>query len=226
MWEKLVQFNRGCKRLLIALVFNSRMAITWEKKTFNKCEQEGQCWCKLVEYLGEIYLNSCFLVVGYRYHALQNKTLRWSYLNFIFVIESENTRMQIYCSIELSQNHRISQWKGPTRIAEGLRLDKMNSRGTFPTPASSRSSRSHCPGSHPGGFWIFQKRRVHSPSRQLVPVLCNSQSNSVFSDVQMELLVFQFETVENGLASTSHPMTPVPSVLMGASHSVPWTCGC
>jgi len=42
------------------------------------------------------------------------------------------------------------------------------------------------------GFEYLLRRRFHSLSGQLVPVLCNPQSKEVFSHVSLELPMFQF----------------------------------
>ena len=42
------------------------------------------------------------------------------------------------------------------------------------------------------GFEYLQRRRLHSLSGQLVPVLCHPQSKEVFSHVEMKRHVFQF----------------------------------
>jgi len=62
-------------------------------------------------------------------------------------------------------------------------------------------------------FEHLQRRRVHSTSGQIVPVLCHSQSEEVFPHVQMELpmllfmpvfpLVLLLGTTEKSLAPSS-----------------------
>jgi len=63
------------------------------------------------------------------------------------------------------------------------------------------------------GFEYLQERWVHSLSRHLVPVLCNSQSKG-FSHVQMELCVFQFEAVISYPAARHHRKQPGLIVLI------------